>query len=264
MRIVSLSPAITETLSELGLEDEIVGTTPYCLLFLKERKEIAGSYSMVSIERLKIFRPDIVFLQSHVHDRFYGEVKAQGFNAYLIALPSSIHGIIENLIYIGSITGRYLEAKEAEGKLIRKLESLRRTFNKSMEGRSRIYIEYLWPDWSISTSGSLTFIDDGIWWAGGLNVFYDKIKKFFTPQDEEVRERRPDMVLVSIDHWMKEVTLQEYLERRGLMNLKAAKEGRIKLIRESREINLAHPAPSLIDTMVWLSDLLERGWPDAP
>jgi ABC-type hemin transport system substrate-binding protein len=36
MRIISLSPSVTETLVLLGLEDEIVGITPWCRMYLKD------------------------------------------------------------------------------------------------------------------------------------------------------------------------------------------------------------------------------------
>lgn len=45
MKIVSLSSPTIETLVLLGLEDEIVGVTPWCKMYLNNPdKEVVGTY----------------------------------------------------------------------------------------------------------------------------------------------------------------------------------------------------------------------------
>ena len=258
MKIVSLSPAITEILVLLGAEDEIVGVTPFCFMWLRDKKEIIGSYLHVRFDRLEKLKPDIVFLQSHVHDKFYEIVKSRGFNAYLTPLPSSLYGILQNVLDVGSLIGRYYEARELVSRIVlEKLSRLRDILSKPLSSRVRVYVEYLWPDWSYSTAGALTFIDDGLWWSGGLNIFYDRPAKFFTPKREEVGLRDPEVVLVNIEPQM-EVSMREYLNRRWTGELEAARSDRVFLVRESKNINLAHMGPSFIDTVMWISMLLKR------
>lgn len=43
MRIVSLWPSISDTLSRLGLEESIIGVTPYCLKYLRSKHRVIGS-----------------------------------------------------------------------------------------------------------------------------------------------------------------------------------------------------------------------------
>ena len=54
LKIASLSPIVTETLVLLGLEDEIVGITPYCKHYLNDPsgKIIVGTCIKVNIEKL--------------------------------------------------------------------------------------------------------------------------------------------------------------------------------------------------------------------
>lgn len=61
-RIVSLVPAVTETLFDLGLEDELVGITSACMhpYHLRVTKETLGEPQAIAIEQLKLLLPDII------------------------------------------------------------------------------------------------------------------------------------------------------------------------------------------------------------
>jgi iron complex transport system substrate-binding protein len=260
MRIVSLSPSVTETLVLLGLEDEIVGVTPWCLPYLKNphNKVIAGTYTHIFIDRLKQVNPDIVFLQSRVHDGFLELVKKHGFKAYLIPLPTNVYAIISHIILdVGAMVGRYYESRDLAERF---LQRVYRVFERSrnVKKRPRVYIEYLWPDKSFSTAGALTFIDDGIWIAGGVNIYRDIVWGFFTPRDEDTVQRDPEVVLVNLEPFMN-ISIEEYKKiRKSLENTKAFKEGRVYLVKESREVNLAHFGPSFANTIEWMSGILQN------
>jgi iron complex transport system substrate-binding protein len=258
-RIVSLSPSVTETLIELGLEDEIVGVTPWCRLYLRNPvdKEIAGTYTYVPIDKLKKLNPDIVFLQSRVHDKIFHQVKSAEFNVYLVPLPTNVNAIISHIVLdIGAIVGRYYESRELADKLTERIAEIIR--RKGREKRIRTYIEYLWPDKTYSTAGSLTYIDDGVRIAGGENIFYDTPKEFFNPRNEDIIERNPELVIVNIEPEMNKITLEEYKSiRKELSTTKAFKENKIILVVESRYVNLAHFGPSFISTIEWLSTKIQ-------
>ena len=104
----------------------------------------------------------------------------------------------------------------------------------------------------ILQQGALTFIDDGIWWAGGINVFHERVVGFFTPKTQEILRKKPQLILVNIEPLMK-LSLPVYLKRRGFEKAK-----KILLVKESRDINLAHPGLSFINTVLWLSKLLKN------
>ncbi|MEL9939616.1 MAG: ABC transporter substrate-binding protein [Ignisphaera sp.] len=260
LRIVSLSPAVTETLVLLGLEDEIVGITPWCRMYLNNpaEKEIAGTYLHVPIKKLKDLSPDIVFLQSRVHDKIFSDVRSAGFNAYLMPLPTNVNAIISHIVLdVGAITGRYYESRRLAEELLDKVMDI---YRRSRGGkRLRIYVEYLWPDKTYSTSGALTYIDDGIWIAGGENIFHSVPKEFFNPRDEDIVAGDPDLILVNIEPPWESLTVDKYKEiREPLSELKAFKYNRILLVKETRDVNLAHFGPSFISTVDWLSKTLRQ------
>jgi iron complex transport system substrate-binding protein len=62
LRIVSLVPSQTELLFDLGLEENIVGITKFCVhpFHLKSTKTIIGGTKKVHFEKIKLLKPDII------------------------------------------------------------------------------------------------------------------------------------------------------------------------------------------------------------
>lgn len=63
-RIVSLVPSQTELLFDLGLEDELVGITKFCVhpFHLKSTKEVVGGTKQVHVAKIQDLDPDIIIL----------------------------------------------------------------------------------------------------------------------------------------------------------------------------------------------------------
>ena len=69
-RIVSFSPSITEILFELGLSEQIVGISAFCVRPPEtSRKRKIGSYGFVRREILDELRPDLIFTISGYQDK---------------------------------------------------------------------------------------------------------------------------------------------------------------------------------------------------
>jgi len=260
LRIVSLSPSITDVLVSIGASDSIVGVTPFCRPWLsKDIRElnIVGDYLRIRIDVLKKLRPDYVLLQSHVHDRLYSELRSKGFKAILIPLPESIPASLANIVFIGTLVGRGYEARSLTAKLMDQLYPVvKKSYQEPVTSRVKVYIEYLWPNWTFSTSGSLTFVNDEVWIARGINIFHSVINKFFTPSDEDVIHGKPELVLVNIEPGMK-VNLSTYVKKREVIKELLKQGSKVRLIRESRNVNLTHWGPTaLIPTIEFIRSLI--------
>lgn len=61
-KIISLVPSQTELLVDLGLENQIVGITKFCIHpnHLKKEKTIVGGTKNIKIEKIKNLKPDII------------------------------------------------------------------------------------------------------------------------------------------------------------------------------------------------------------
>lgn len=62
-RIVSMSPGITQTLVDLGLEEKIVGRSPFCN-GIDQSVPVIGDYHDVDFERLLSLKPTVVLVQA--------------------------------------------------------------------------------------------------------------------------------------------------------------------------------------------------------
>ena len=61
-RIVSLNPSQTETLVDLGLEDNIMGVTKFCVhpSHLRKSKTVVGGTKKVDFDKIQRLNPDII------------------------------------------------------------------------------------------------------------------------------------------------------------------------------------------------------------
>ncbi len=259
MRIVSLTPVATETLVLLGLEDELVGVTPYCRLYLSsmEGKTIVGTCLRVDLDKLYGLRPDLVITQEPVQSAIAGELMGKGFQVYRVRAHTNIHDIIATVVDLGTLTGRYWEAREIAASLE---ERLLRVLSKTRQipgpERPRVFVDHFWNYQTSSTVGGLSYVDDGVWVAGGINVFHDVLRGFFDANYEEAAARDPDVILVSVEPHYR-MTVEKYVKLRpAVRRMRAYEEGRIHIIPEGRKVNLNHPGPSFIDTVEYLYALL--------
>lgn len=64
-RIISICPAITETLFALGLEKEIVGRTKYCIFpkIIVDNVPVIGGTKEVNIEKIRNLKPDLILAE---------------------------------------------------------------------------------------------------------------------------------------------------------------------------------------------------------
>ena len=261
MRIVSLTPVATETIVLLGLEDELVGITPYCKLYLEkpEDKTIVGTCLTVKMDRLEELRPDLVITQEPVQNKITEELVEKGYNVYKVRAHTSIPDIISTVMDIGVLTGRYLEAKNLAAELTSRYNRLlEETMGLLISDRPRVFVDHFWNYENSTTVGGLSYVDDGVWTAGGVTIYHEVPKGFFEPDYDDVVERDPDIIIVSVEPYYK-LTPEKYAEKRSkIKRARAYKEGRLLIVEEGRKINLNHPGPSFIDTTEYLYDELRR------
>src|SRR5262245_47723254 len=123
-RIVSFSPAVTETLFLLGLGDEIAGVSAFCARPPEVKsKRVLGSYNTVRRETLREIAPDVVFTTTGYQREFAVEL-AKDFPVYAVELPVTVVSIVDFVQKIGLVTGRVLEGAALSRSLLESLARL--------------------------------------------------------------------------------------------------------------------------------------------
>lgn len=78
-RIVSLVPSQTELLADLGLDEEVVGITRFCVRpkDWKSHKTIVGGTKSINIERVAALTPDLIIANKEENERDQVEALSQ-------------------------------------------------------------------------------------------------------------------------------------------------------------------------------------------
>src|SRR6476646_727601 len=84
-RIISLVPSQTELLYDLGLRDEVIGITKFCVRPEKwfQTKTRIGGTKMLNIERLKSLHPDLILANKEENVREQIEELAKYFPVWV-------------------------------------------------------------------------------------------------------------------------------------------------------------------------------------
>lgn len=249
-RIVSLVSSATEALFAMGCGERVVGVSTYCPRYVPNlQRPLVGDYLRVEEEQLARLEPDLVLVTTGVQRSLGLALLAQGYPVYALPLPTSLHGILENVNLLGGLVN---EAKAAR-RLMREWEEFfqglrRRPFTR----RPRVYAE-LWFGKHLRTVGALSFVNDLIEVAGGENIFGADRRAYFVPDLEEVARLRPEVLLVHTEP-EHPVSVPGLLEERGWHRWEPP-----PLVVETsveRGRNIIHDGPSMMETALWLHGLL--------
>ncbi len=225
MRIISLTPATTEILFELGLDKEIVGVSSYCTWPVKARsKEKVGSFSNPNIEKIIMLKPDLVILtgmeQEHIKD-ILSRLKIK----YINVDPADLNELILSIEELGNVTGTSFQAKVLADNIRSVMNRLKRmNADVSRSERPKVYME-IWHD-PIMCPGKNSFVDDMIEAAGGINITADLNRSYSRIDPEQVILRDPDMIILAYmkpDDWVEKI----FAKRLGWEDVSAIKKGNI-------------------------------------
>lgn len=169
-RIVSLVPSQTELLHYLGLEQETVGITKFCIhpeAWFTSKTRVGGTKNL-NIPAIKKLHPHLIIANKEENVKEQIEELANDFNV-LVTDVNNVADALQMIITIGQITGKGTEAKL----LVNEIEA---AFLKIPSPKVVIRTAYLIWNKPYMTIGSDTFINDMLTRAGLQNVFAHTIR----------------------------------------------------------------------------------------
>ena len=192
IRIVSLSPYVTENLYLLGFGKNIVGLTIHEMIEKREGKEIIGTLIEPNIEKIVTLKPDIVIASKEGNrPDSLRSIHQLGIKTLVLDELHSFDDICKNFTVLAKTLG---EEKKAVSILTREkkvLEKIKETAGRE-ESKKVFFILGFKP---LITTGRNTYINEMIFLAGGTNIFQDVEKKWFACSLEEVVKRNPDVII---------------------------------------------------------------------
>ena len=188
-RIISLVPSQTELLFDLGLDEEIVGVTKFCIHPADKVnvKAIVGGTKTLNMSRIHALQPDLIIANKEENTRAEVEELQRHYPVHVTDVVT-ITDALTMIQEIGALVGKEPEASE----LTRRIQS-DFTLNSSPSGLSVAYFIWRKP---YMVAANATFIHSMLETAGFRNAFADRTRyPAITPGD--LQAAQPDLIFLS-------------------------------------------------------------------
>ncbi|MBK6265202.1 ABC transporter substrate-binding protein [Marivirga sp. S37H4] len=205
-RIISLVPSQTELLYELGLDEQVVGITKFCVhpQEWRKRKTIVGGTKNHHIDKIKALKPDLIIANKEENTKTIIEKLYKLCPVYVSDI-ADLPGSFQMMMDVGALTDKKEEAEKIVGKIQASFDGL-----EKMEKPFRVAY-CIWKDpWM--WVGYDTFIDHLLQKCGFVNVV-DKAR-YPSITIEEIRNLQPDLLLLSSEPYpFKEKHIKSIMEK---------------------------------------------------
>ncbi len=236
MRIASLQPSITLTLSSLGRLDQLCAITKYCLEVLPElgtrNLPILHDSWTANTDEILACRPELVIASVPYRMESLAAILKAGLPVLALA-PHSLADVYNDIRLIA----RVVEANnEAEAVVLAMQQAVAVTRRKAaISARKRVYCE----EWGKPLIHSQPWVAELIEASGG--TFCGMPGTHTTP--EAVADADPEVLLFAWCGAGNRVPLERIIEQRSWQQLRAVKSGNVYCVPDEF---LNTPAPTLL------------------
>lgn len=190
-RIVSLVPSQTELLFDLGLDEQIVGVTRFCVHpegKKKEKKNVGGT-KQVDFDRVEALKPDLIIGNKEENQQEQIEELQKHYPVWMSDIKT-LDDSLEMMRLLGELTGTTQKAQSIIIQVRKDFEA----FESKLE-RPLKTAYFIWKKPYMAVGGD-TFINDMLKRCGMVNVFapdtrYPKV------DIEELKQLCPEIILLS-------------------------------------------------------------------
>lgn len=190
-RIVSLVPSQTELLFDLGLNEEVIGITKFCVHpdhWFRNKTRIGGTKT-VKTDLITSLQPDLIIANKEENVQEQIEV-LEKIAPVWISNISTIEQAYHMMQSIGEITGTSLKAEALIDQIKKGFDSLLSMITKKYR---TAYL--IWKDPYMSAGGD-TFISDLLQKSGFENVMADK-SRYPQITIKELKEKNTELLFLS-------------------------------------------------------------------
>jgi len=223
LRLISLSPNLTETIFLLKKESNLIGRSSVCCYPQEALKiPIAGNLGDPNLEQIISIKPDVIVLTMVKDMSKIRILKNLGIKVYI--LPSNS---ISQYLEVISTLGKILNAEELAQKEITRIKGkISELERKNLSIPDKEKPKVFWEVWDspIITAGKDSFINEYISLAGGKNIINNVNKSYFYTSKENIISSKPDVIIAP---YMTSSKIKELETAIGWKNLPAVKNKRV-------------------------------------
>ncbi len=203
-RIISIVPSQTELLFHLGLKDEVVGITKFCVHpddWFRSKFRVGGT-KQLHIDKIRSLNPDLILANKEENHQEDIELLSKEFPVWVSDIKD-LHDARKLIIDIGDLVNKKKSANSLVSQFDVQFEKL-----KSVNGIEKKVVYLIWYSPNM-VAGSDTFINAMLKAAGLRNVI---LEERYPELDNCVYEI-PDLVLLSSEPFpFKEKHVEEFCE----------------------------------------------------
>jgi ABC-type Fe3+-hydroxamate transport system substrate-binding protein len=204
-RIVSIVPSQSELLWDMGLKNELVGITKFCIhpeeMF--RTVERVGGTKQLDIEKIRSLKPDLIIGNKEENQKEQIELLKEEFQVWMSDIYD-LDDAFKMMNELGEITNK----SEAAGRIV---NTIKKEFHElstdRLKGKRAAYLIWYNP---IMVAAQNTFIDFILKKLGLINVFED-LKRYPEISAEQLKDSGADIILLSSEPFpFKEKHLKEF------------------------------------------------------
>lgn len=241
LRIVSLSPAITELICHLGKKDLLVGRSDVCD-FPESVKTlpVAGRFARPFVEKILALKPDLVITNDFVNPGVKINFKRSG----IMTLQLPCRNLTEYRKCV-ELLGRELKVQKAAAAEIARIDAL--ISRKPADLKLRV----LWVVWDspLMTPGNRSHLHEILRLAGVENATGGFNREYLRPSFESLLTKPIDVMIWS-------ASSSGWKERRIWQKFQAVKNNRV--LCSADQSKLLRPGPRMIDGIEELKRSLKK------
>ncbi len=203
MRIVSIVPSLTETICDLGLKDQLVGCTNFCVSpkNLHKSAQLIGGTKDPDIEAIRLLRPDKIIVNTEENKSEHIEELKQ-FCEVLETYPIEVRDVVEMLKELGD----FLHVEQLAASFAEKIDQNIEQLNSAVAQQHAVqawqassYLYYIWRDpWMVA--GRDTYIGKLLDLVGLVNLS-PADARYPTVDWPEVKDLSPQIIFLSSEPW---------------------------------------------------------------
>lgn len=244
MKVVSLSPNITEIIYALGRGDRLVGRTAFCD-YPQEAQNVTvvGDFIEWNFETILALEPDVVFASALNTEENEKKLKELGVQIVFLTQNESFESVYETI----GMVAKVLNAEEKSEEIIKEMQQAVSDVQNSVGGLNKPTVYYVvgYGEYGDYTATGETFIASMLEMAGGDNIAADITGWVYSL--EKLMENDPYMIFCSED------AKTAFQQTNGYKELTAVKEGRIYAIDENI---LMRQGPRLVEGLKKLAEII--------
>lgn len=189
-RIISLVPSQTELLFDLGLKNEVVGITKFCVHpedWFRKKTRVGGT-KQLNLEIIRQLRPDLIIANKEENVKEQIDELGKDFPVW-VSDVSNLEDAYFMIEQVGLITNKEHQANKI-------IIQIKENFSRFQTPNSRLRTTYLiWQNPYMSVGGD-TFIHAMLEKAGFENIFSDK-KRYPEITIEELQTADSQLIFLS-------------------------------------------------------------------